>query len=71
MVNYECSRCGYNTNIKSKFISHLHRKYLCKPKLKDISVEEIYDNYFGKKKKDNFGKMSTNVNKMSTNVNIE
>ena len=30
MVNYTCPRCGFNTNIKTKYISHLRRKYLCK-----------------------------------------
>ena len=48
MVNYKCLRCGYSNNIKTKFIKHLNRKHICKPKLKDISRQEIYDFYFKK-----------------------
>ena len=50
MVNYKCYRCGYTNKIKSRFIKHLQRKFTCQPILKDISVEEIYDEYFNKKK---------------------
>jgi len=46
MVNYKCLRCGYSNKIKTKFIKHLNRKHICKPKLKDISRQEIYDFYF-------------------------
>ena len=48
MVNYKCLRCGYSNNNKLKFIKHLNRKHICKPKLKDISRQEIYDFYFKK-----------------------
>jgi len=37
MVNYKCQRCGYNTNRKSVFKSHLLRKKLCNPILKEIT----------------------------------
>ena len=37
MVNYKCQRCGYCTNRKSAFKSHLLRKNLCKIKLKKIT----------------------------------
>ena len=50
MVNYKCLRCGYSNNIKTKFIKHLNRKHICKPKLKDMSRQEIYDFYFKKDK---------------------
>ena len=46
MVNYKCLRCGYSNNIKTKFIKHLNRKHICKPKLKDISRKKIHDFYF-------------------------
>jgi len=37
MVNYNCQRCGYNTNRKSAFKKHLLRKNLCKAKLNEIT----------------------------------
>ena len=48
MVNYTCYRCGHTNKIKSRFIKHLNRKFTCQPILKDIPVEEIYNNYFNK-----------------------
>ena len=77
MVNYICLRCGYKTKIKTIFIKHLNRKFKCQPTNKDVSIEFIYNEYFGKNKKnitneikiDNIKEVSTNVNKMSTNVN--
>ena len=53
MVKYECFRCGYTNKIKSNFIKHLNRKFTCKPKIKDITIEEINDKYFNKEKKEN------------------
>ena len=53
MVKYECFRCGYINKIKSNFIKHLNRKFTCKPKIKDITIEEINDKYFNKEKKEN------------------
>ena len=41
MTNYFCSRCSYETNKKGSFIKHLNRKNICKPKLADISIDEI------------------------------
>ena len=26
MVNYKCPRCGYEINIKTKYMNHLRRK---------------------------------------------
>jgi len=75
MVKYECFRCGYTNKIKSNFIKHLNRKFTCKPKIKDILVKDIYNNYFNKDiniintMSTNVNEMSTNVNEMSTNVN--
>lgn len=37
MVNYNCQRCGYETNRKSAFRNHLLRKNLCKPKLNELT----------------------------------
>ena len=48
MVNYKCLRCGFSNKSRTLFIKHLNRKFICKPKLKDISRQEIYDFYFKK-----------------------
>jgi len=42
MVNYKCPRCGFITNIKTKYINHLRRKYICKNKLSD---DDLYDEF--------------------------
>ena len=39
MVNYNCIRCGYSTNDKSKMKSHFNRKTVCKPKLNNIKLD--------------------------------
>jgi hypothetical protein len=46
MVKYKCLRCGYIHKVKSTFINHLNRKFICKAIIKDISVKDIYNNYF-------------------------
>jgi len=53
MVNYKCQRCGYNTNRKSAFKSHLLRKNLCKPILKEITKHDlfVYNNFNEEAKK--------------------
>jgi hypothetical protein len=51
MVKYYCDRCGYTHRIKSTFIKHLNRKYICKPKIKDIEISIIYNKYFKNDKK--------------------
>lgn len=45
MVNYQCPRCGYKINNKSKYLDHLKRKFICKPKIKDINLLEEYVKY--------------------------
>ena len=35
MVNYTCPRCGFNTNHKTKYVSHLRRKFICKNIISD------------------------------------
>ena len=42
MVNYTCPRCGFNTNIKTKFTSHLSRKFICKPLISDNNLQNEY-----------------------------
>ncbi len=41
MFIYECSRCGYESNRLSNFKNHINRKYICKPKISDINLNEI------------------------------
>ena len=48
MVNYKCLRCGFINIRRGRFIQHLNRKFTCNPKLKDISIKEIYKFYFKK-----------------------
>ena len=42
MVKYYCIRCGYNTIQKNSFRLHLNRKNLCRPKLNDIDIIQVY-----------------------------
>ena len=45
MVNYLCPRCGFKTNIKTKYLNHLRRKYICKNKLSDNNLNFEYIKY--------------------------
>ncbi len=45
MVNYQCPRCGFNTNIKTKYASHLGRKYICKNNVSDDKLYLEYQKY--------------------------
>ena len=45
MVNYNCQRCGYKTNRKSAFKSHLLRKNLCKPILNELTRYTLLKSY--------------------------
>ena len=45
MVNYICSRCGYQTKMRSSFKYHLNRKYICKPKMSTVSIDTIKEFY--------------------------
>lgn len=38
MVSYICKRCGYNTKIRTHFRSHLFRKFICQPKLENLDI---------------------------------
>ena len=38
MVNYNCQRCGYTTNIKTIMLRHYNRKKVCNPVLDDIDI---------------------------------
>ena len=46
MVNYNCIRCGYETNDRSKMKSHLSRKTVCKPLLNDVNLDDYKNDIF-------------------------
>ena len=50
MVNYKCPRCGYTIDIKTKYIKHLKRKYLCDSILSDSKLNDEYIKYDIKEK---------------------
>jgi len=39
MVNYQCYRCGYTNNHKTKMDLHLRRKSACIPKINNVDIE--------------------------------
>ena len=41
MKIYKCYRCGYENHIKTHFMKHLNRLKICKPKLEDITIEDV------------------------------
>ena len=41
MVNYSCKRCGFNTNIRTKYYDHLRKKNTCKTLLSEVSIEYL------------------------------
>ena len=40
MENYQCYRCGFESEKKYNMKVHLNRKYICKPLLRDICLDE-------------------------------
>lgn len=45
MVNYKCPRCGYEINIKTKYMNHLRRKKLCNPTISNNNLDNEYFKY--------------------------
>ena len=41
MVNYCCKRCGFNTNIRTKYYDHLRKKNTCKTLLSEVSLDYL------------------------------
>jgi hypothetical protein len=41
MTLFHCPRCGYDTIVKSNIKSHINRKKICKPVLKDINIKDF------------------------------
>ena len=75
MVNYNCRRCGYETNIKTIMMRHFNRKIICKPLLEDIPIDilkqELKGNMYAKtaenhaKNTENYAKTAENYAKKS------
>jgi hypothetical protein len=43
--SYSCPRCGYSTNIRASFKSHLARKRRCKPQLSDVPLTLLQESF--------------------------
>ena len=67
MVKYECFRCGYTNIIKTIFKNHLNRKFICIPKMKNITIQEINDYYFSNKKNIPAHKVTQTAHKVTQN----
>ena len=63
MVNYNCLRCGYETNIKTILVRHLSRKIPCKAIYEDIPTEHLKQKLLDNE----YTKSVDNVNTLSTN----
>ena len=47
-MKYYCSRCGYNTDHRTKFRLHLDRKRVCPSIISNVSISKVREIYFGK-----------------------
>ena len=45
MPKYNCPRCGYNTNDKSRYLNHLKRKNMCDPLINNNDLVKEYIKY--------------------------
>ena len=73
MVNYKCPRCGYEINIKTKYMNHLRRKHICKNILSDNNLQEEYIKYNITEKikcKQNVNVLLTKHKTCQQNVNV-
>lgn len=50
MENYKCPRCHYRTPSKTNFKKHFQRQVVCEAKYNDISINEILNDLYPKKK---------------------
>ena len=78
MVNYQCYRCGYSTNDKSKITVHLRRKFICNNTLNNIALDACkkyilegltFEEYLNKNKNKQI--MSHNEHYVSQNEQIK
>ena len=73
MVNYKCPRCGYENNIKTKYINHLRRKNICKNTLSNSNLQNEYIKYNISEKmmcQQNVNVLSIHQKKCQQNVNV-
>ena len=73
MVNYKYPRCGYETTIKTKYIQHLKRNFLCKTIISNNNLGEEYKKNNISEKIDileNYPKSSVNTSKNHQNIYI-
>ena len=66
MVNYKCPRCGYEINIKTKYVNHLRRKKLCNPVVSEDDLQNEYIK-FNVTEKINKNLFKINSSKMTQN----
>ena len=45
MVIYNCLRCGYSSKYKNNMKTHVFRKKICSPTLKNISSDELKEKF--------------------------
>jgi predicted RNA-binding Zn-ribbon protein involved in translation (DUF1610 family) len=50
MVVYKCPRCGYESNQKTNYRTHLQRKLICEPRFSDIPTTRLLKELFQKQK---------------------
>ena len=70
-MKYKCLRCGYENIIKSRFIQHLKRTFICKPNISNINVYDVYEYYFNNNNKIcdiEISQMLANVSHLLANV---
>ena len=68
MVNYKCLRCGFSHKVKKTFINHLNRKYICDPKINDISIKDVYNYYFKSNQKIDINNIGKSLPKLANSL---
>ena len=70
MKIYECPRCGFTNNIKTKYMNHLKRKRLCEPILSKTNLQKEYVKYDIKDKISNNNNSTKNVEESTKIVEL-
>jgi hypothetical protein len=70
MKIYECPRCGFTNNIKTKYLNHLKRKKLCNPILSKTNLQKEYIKYDIKDKIICIKNSTKNVEESTKNVEL-
>jgi hypothetical protein len=78
MVIYNCSRCGYTTELKGNIRRHFLKKKRCRPLLKEHNIQECFQEQLGEKypftlnyakKRMKTNEITLNYAKINDNVN--